>query len=429
MKVFRSVAIAAATSALIAGLLTAPAVTTPAVAATTLPRYDHIVLAMFENHARSEVIGSPNTPYLTGLARQGANFTQSYAIQHPSQPNYLELFSGSNHGVNDDSCPHSFGASNLGHQLFGSGRSFAGYSEDLPSSGSGVCISGDYARKHVPWADFTDLDQRAVNKPYSAFPSDFNRLPSQAWVIPNLCHDMHNCSVATGDRWAKAHLDAYAQWAKTHNSLLIVTFDEDDSSSSNRIPTIFVGAHIKPGNYSNHIDHYTVLRTIEGIFRLPALGGAKNRTPITNVFSGSGTASGLPASGRIYEIRLAGTHRVIDDRRSSPARGTGMIVFPDHNGRNQHWKAHRVAPGTYTFRNASSHLCLDNRGGSTPGKQISQWTCNGARSQRWQIRSTGTGYRIASAVGGLTLRSEGSGRVRTLRQEHSGSTWEFRHVG
>ena len=80
--------------------------------------------------------------------------------------------------MSDDSCPHSFGANNLGHQLFGSGRSFAGYSEDLPSSGSGVCISGDYARKHVPWADFTDLDQRAVNKPYSAFPSGSQRAKS-----------------------------------------------------------------------------------------------------------------------------------------------------------------------------------------------------------------------------------------------------------
>jgi hypothetical protein len=93
--------------------------------------------------------------------------------------------------------------------------------------------------------------------------------------------------VATGDSWARTHLDRYAQWAKTHNSLLIVTFDEDDSGANNRIATFFVGDHIRKGNYSLHIDHYRVLRTIEGIFRLPALGAARNRTPITNVFTAS----------------------------------------------------------------------------------------------------------------------------------------------
>ncbi|MBO0811354.1 MAG: acid phosphatase [Microlunatus sp.] len=293
MNLLRSVAaIAIGTCALVAGL-----VASPAAAATTLPTYRHVVLVMFENHGYAQVIGSPQAPYLTRLAKQGANFTQSYAIQHPSEPNYLELFSGSNHGVNNDSCPHSFSANNLAHQVIGSGRTFVGYSEGLPAAGSLTCSSGLYARKHAPWTNFTDLSQRAVSKPYSAFPSTFSGLPSHAWVIPNLCHDMHNCSVGTGDAWAKAHLDPYAQWAKTHNSLLIVTFDEDDSSGNNRIATFFVGAHIRKGNYSTHIDHYRVLRTIEGIFRLPALGAAKNRTPITSVFTATSTAAGPAGTG------------------------------------------------------------------------------------------------------------------------------------
>ena len=89
-----------------------------------------------ENHAYGEVIGSPQAPYLNRLARQGALFTDSRAITHPSEPNYLALFSGSTQGVSDDSCPHQFSAPNLGSELIAAGRTFTGYSESLPAAGS-----------------------------------------------------------------------------------------------------------------------------------------------------------------------------------------------------------------------------------------------------------------------------------------------------
>jgi hypothetical protein len=265
----------------------------PATAAANPPHYDHVVLAIFENKARSQIIGSSNAPYLNGLAAQGANFTQSFALRHPSQPNYLDLFSGSNHGLegaNGNNCPQSFASGNLGHQLIASGRTFVGYAEDLPSAGSEVCNSGGedgYWRKHAPWTNFTNLNQATVSRPYSAFPTDFTKLPTVSWVVPNQCNDMHNvprCSISRGDTWAKHHLDSYAQWAKTHNSLLIVTFDEDDNTPTNHIATMFVGARINPGNYSERIDHFTVLRTIEAMYGLPAVGSAAHRSAITNVF-------------------------------------------------------------------------------------------------------------------------------------------------
>jgi hypothetical protein len=263
----------------------------PATAAAPPPAYDHVVLAIFENKARSQIIGSASAPYLNGLAAQGANFTQSFALRHPSQPNYLELFSGSNEGVTDNSCPHTFASGNLGHQLIAHGRTFVGYAQDLPSAGSSVCVNGGedgYWRKHAPWTNFSNLNQTVVSQPYTAFPTDFARLPTVSWVVPNQCNDMHNvprCSVSTGDTWARHHLDAYAQWAKTHNSLLIVTWDEDDNTATNHIATFFVGARINPGNYSERIDHYSVLRTIEAMYGLPGIAGAANRTPITDVFA------------------------------------------------------------------------------------------------------------------------------------------------
>jgi hypothetical protein len=108
-------------------------------------------------------------------------------------------------------------------------------------------------------------------------------------------HDVPHCSVSTGDTWASRHLDAYAQWAKTHNSLLIVTWDEDNGTPVNQIATFFVGARITPGNYSERIDHYTVLRTIEAMYGLPALGQAANRSPITDVFAPAPPAPAPPA--------------------------------------------------------------------------------------------------------------------------------------
>src|SRR5581483_4837580 len=143
------------------------------------------------------------------------------------------------------------------------GLTFTGYSESMPSNGYTGCTSGQYARKHSPWVNFSDLPA-SVNLTYTAFPSDYTTLPTFAFVTPNLCDDMHYCSISTGDTWLKNNLDAYVTWAKSHNSLFILTWDEDDSTTSaNQIATIFVGANVIAGNYSEKITHYNVLRTIE----------------------------------------------------------------------------------------------------------------------------------------------------------------------
>ena len=127
------------------GIVSASAAIAPqaAVAANGVPRPDHVVIAIFENKKANSIFGSSQAPYINSLANAGAKFTQSFAIEHPSEPNYLDLFSGSNQGVTDDSCPHTFGTANEGAQLITAGLSFTGYSEDLPSAGSTVCTSGN----------------------------------------------------------------------------------------------------------------------------------------------------------------------------------------------------------------------------------------------------------------------------------------------
>src|SRR5438105_2086790 len=91
-----------------------------ATAATTT--FDHVVIVIMENHGYSQIIGSSSAPYINNLAKQNALMTQSFAIGHPSEPNYHELWSGSNQGVTDDSCPHTFTTGSLGQQLISAGR-------------------------------------------------------------------------------------------------------------------------------------------------------------------------------------------------------------------------------------------------------------------------------------------------------------------
>jgi hypothetical protein len=257
-------------------------------AATTPPKYDHIVIVMEENHSFNEIIGSSSAPYINSLAPSaGALFTQSFAVAHPSQPNYVALFSGSTQGLTSDSCPHTFSANNLGNELRTAGLSYTSFSETMPSDGATVCTSGNYARKHNPSVNFSDLPT-TTNLRFTHFPTTaagFAALPTVSFVDPNLQDDMHDGTIAQGDTWLKSHLDAYLQWAKANNSLLIVTWDEDDSSQSNQVPTLFAGAHIAAGSYSERITHYTVLRTVEDAYGLGHLGNSASVNPITDVFN------------------------------------------------------------------------------------------------------------------------------------------------
>jgi phospholipase C len=267
-------------------------------AAGTVHRFDHVVIVVMENKNYNAIIGRPDeAPYINNtLARGGALFSNSFAVSHPSQPNYLGLFSGSTQGVTNDNCPKNFkNVPNLGSELIRARLSFTGYSETMPSAGYTGCNHGiplfGYTRTHSPWVDFSNVPA-ASNLTFASFPKDYSRLPTVSIVVPNECHDMHSCPRDNGDLWIKANIGGYASWAKTHNSLLIVTWDEDGTleipfhpgGDGNKVPTIFYGAHVRPGTYGEHITHYSVLRTIEDMFGLAHAGASASASPITDVW-------------------------------------------------------------------------------------------------------------------------------------------------
>ncbi|MFD0408708.1 alkaline phosphatase family protein [Kitasatospora sp. NPDC127116] len=269
-----------------AGLWAATATTAQAAA---LPTPDHIVVVVMENHAYTQVIGSSSAPYINNtLKAGGANLTQSFGITHPSEPNYYALFSGSTQGTVDDSCVTvgGFQAANLASEVIAAGKTWGSYNESLPSQGSTVCSSGSYAQKHNPWFGFGNVPLGSA-KTFAQFPTDYSTLPNVSFVVPNLCSDMHDCSVGTGDTWIKNNLGAYATWAQTHNSLLVVTFDEDNKLSGNRIPTVIYGAHVTPGSSSaTTYNHYNVLRTLEDLAGASGhAGNAASAADITGIWN------------------------------------------------------------------------------------------------------------------------------------------------
>jgi phosphatidylinositol-3-phosphatase len=232
-----------------------------------------------ENHSYAEVLQNATAPYLRHLARAGTSYTAFHAETHPSEPNYLALFSGGMQGVTDDSCPHSFAADNVAHQLLSRGFTFAAYSEGLPSVGWLGCTRGSYARRHAPWTNFADVP-RAIQLPMTSFPRDLSALPDVSFVVPDLDHDMHDGSVGAGDAWVSAHLSNYARWAATHRSLLVVTFDEDDRSEQNLIPTFAVGQGVPARLDAAPLNHYSLLAALEDLFALPRIGHARGATPM-----------------------------------------------------------------------------------------------------------------------------------------------------
>ncbi len=311
-----------------------------------LPVYNHIVIVVEENKDYKEIIGNSNAPYINNvLKKEGANFAQMYGEEHFSQGNYFWMFSGDNqtvgftdHVPSEDNNPnYPFKTANLGEQLISKGLSFKGYAESLPDIGfaGAMASEGLYARKHVPWISFANVPNGATaakssNLSFADFPSDpsrYDTLPTVAFVIPNLDNDMHNGpiteSIPAGDRWLQKNIDPYYQWAKDHNSLLILTFDENNDKRrylgltnplvdpqscagdghdreycvdlQNRVVTIFAGAHIKPGDYSEGkgITHVSILRTLEAMYGLSksgaqqpnaAGGGISDNYVITDVF-------------------------------------------------------------------------------------------------------------------------------------------------
>ena len=355
-------------------------ITVTASAALALPRYDHVVVVIEENHSYANIVGSSAAPFINGtLIAEGASLTKMYGEEHHSQGNYHWLFSGSNQniGFNDPGIVGPFTDANLGSELIANGLSFKGYSEGLPSIGSTVSSSGAYARKHNPWVAFSNVPNGTTvaassNLRFTDFPTDFTQLPTVSIVAPDQNHDMHNGSdpgtITTGDTWLQSNIGGYYQWAKTHNSLLIVTWDEDkgstlgltdpaSASNKNQIATLFAGPGVIHDTYAEGagVTHVNLLRTLEDMYGLGHAGAQQSKAvaagigsaAISDVFALPGDATGDGIVNFDDLVILAQNYNQSGNTSYQIGDFTndGLVNFDDLVILAQHYNSAAIVPG------------------------------------------------------------------------------------
>jgi phosphatidylinositol-3-phosphatase len=242
----------------------------------------HVFVVVMENHSYSQIWNSSSAPYITSLGSTFARATNYHALTHPSLPNYLDIFGGSNYGITSDCNPSSschINAVNLADNLEARGLTWKGYMESMPSP-CYLTTSVNYAPKHNPFIYFDDIRNNPArcishDVPYTALASDLASAattPNYALITPNLCNDMHACSISTGDTWLKNNLPTLlnSQACTVDKCLLILTWDEDNGRQGNQVLTIFAGSGAETGGLTSatFYTHFSLLRTVENIFGL-----------------------------------------------------------------------------------------------------------------------------------------------------------------
>jgi phosphatidylinositol-3-phosphatase len=269
--------------------------------AHAVPAFSHVVVIVMENKDCGDVIGNDQAPFLNSLARRYALATNYFAISHPSLPNYLSLTGGSTFGIEHDCTSCGVQATNLVDQLERAGISWKAYMDGLPWPCFTGASAGSYVKKHNPFAYYSDIVgsrarcSRVV--PLSQLPADLEggRLPTFTWITPDLCHDMHDCGVAAGDRFLASLIPRILR-ALGPRGVLFVTWDEGETDSAGgccekaaggRVATIVAGQLARRGvQVAIPYDHYSLLRTIEDAWQLPELGdaGCSCTRPLTALF-------------------------------------------------------------------------------------------------------------------------------------------------
>jgi hypothetical protein len=263
--------------------------------ATPPTTYEHVVWIWFENHGYSDIVGSRSAPYIDRtLIPECGVATNYHALAHPSLPNYIGATSGLTGQALDrfrSDCNAVGPCRTAAPSLFGEAPSWGAYEESMPKP----CLHffhAPYSASHNPAAYYTALDGCQVHDVgLNHLKEDLaaDRLPAFTFVMPNLCHSMHSCSVRTGDRWLRrilgelASSPAYARGTMA----IFVTFDESDpGSGDSRVPTVIVSPSTVPGTHSPHFfTHYSLLRTTEEMLGVPYLGRASRASSMRAAFN------------------------------------------------------------------------------------------------------------------------------------------------
>lgn len=283
--------------------------------------FDRVVIIVLENGDYAAAVKDPN---LAELATHGASFSNFHALFHPSYPNYLAMVAGTDFGVHGRgrfiadrqvNFPNDAAHQTIADRLIASGLDFKNYAEELPQGNCPYRIDsqhvskskkGDYARKHVPFLSFAEVQEKWCDRVIRVDSGKGNSLVGDdnffvkdakaglvaySFYSPNMNNDGHNTSVSFAATWLHYFLDKTFPEKLRKGTLVIVTFDESDHNADNRIYTLFLGDMVKeasqqdPKVLDRHYTHYNVLRTIEDNFGLePLAEGDRAAAPITDIW-------------------------------------------------------------------------------------------------------------------------------------------------
>jgi acid phosphatase len=235
-------------------------------AAATGAAVTKLLVLVVENHSLRQM--RSGMPWTFRLAQRYAYADRYHAVTHPSLPNYLAIAGGSTFGVHDDHPPAAHrvrGASVFG-QALRAGRTAKVYAEGMPRHCARTDGGKRYAVRHNPWAYFVDETAgcRSHDVAFAALAGDVEQgaLPNAGFVVPNLCHDAHDCRLRVADRWMKHTLRtvmAGPDWKSGHLAV-VVTADEDDRRSGNRVLTVVAHPSLRGKVVHRRLTHYSLAR-------------------------------------------------------------------------------------------------------------------------------------------------------------------------
>ena len=204
-----------------------------------------LLVLVVENHSLDEMRNE--MPWTYALAQRYGYATAYRAMTHPSLPNYLAVAGGSTFGITDDHDPSAHPLS--GPSVFGAaldaGLTARVYADAMPSP----CLltsADQYVVRHNPWTYFVDERSQcgASDVPLTRFADDVRagRLPDAGMVVPDICHDAHNCSLAIADAWLQQEVGLAMSGPdfRAGRLAIVVTADEDDGSQDNTVLTVVV---------------------------------------------------------------------------------------------------------------------------------------------------------------------------------------------
>lgn len=249
-----------------------------------------LLVLVVENHSLREM--RAEMPFLAALADRFGYATDYNAVAHPSLPNYLAITSGSTNGVSEDRSPAFNGVK--GSSVFGlalqAGRSARIYSEGMPEN-CALEDGGDrYVVRHNPWAYYVDervaCERNSVALSRLTADAHEGHLPEVGMIVPNTCHDAHDCGLATADDWLRRVLRTLMSgpdWAG-EGLAIVITADEDDHTQRNHVLTVVVHPDVRSRVVDGDLDHYSLARALFDVAGVSPLGEAGERNSLLEVF-------------------------------------------------------------------------------------------------------------------------------------------------